>query len=192
MTLLILGTLSIAGVIYGVLASLSVALNAIYTKKMLPVVSDNIWRLTLYNNLNAAVLFMPLIVVFGEVSSVVKFPLLLNYAFWGLMTAGGVFGFAMSFVTGLQIQVTSALTHNISGTAKAAAQTVMAVVWFQEVKYFLWWLSNAVVLVGSAAYTWVKQQEMKANFKNQQRSQVTAKRPPENESEIEPLKKEDV
>ena len=36
-------------------------------------------------------------------------------------------------MTGLQIKVTSPLTHNISGTAKAAAQTVLATQWFQEV-----------------------------------------------------------
>lgn len=53
-------------------------------------------------------------------------------------------------------QATSPLTHNISGTAKAAAQTVMAVVWWAEVKTLLWWASNAVVLSGSAAYTYVR------------------------------------
>ena len=41
--------------------------------------------------------------------------------------------FAIGYVTGLQIKVTSPLTHNISGTAKAAAQTVLATQWFQEV-----------------------------------------------------------
>jgi GDP-fucose transporter C1 len=30
--------------------------------------------------------------------------------------------------------VTSPLTHNISGTAKAAAQTVLATYWFHEVR----------------------------------------------------------
>jgi solute carrier family 35 (GDP-fucose transporter), member C1 len=45
------GTLSVVGVIYGVLASLCVALNAIYTKKTLPMVGDSIWRMTMYNNL---------------------------------------------------------------------------------------------------------------------------------------------
>jgi GDP-fucose transporter C1 len=43
------------------------------------------------------------------------------------------FRFAIGYVTGLQIKVTSPLTHNISGTAKAAAQTVLATQWFQEV-----------------------------------------------------------
>ena len=51
--------------------------------------------------------------------------------FWLLMTLSGAMGFMMSYVTGLQIQVASALTHNISGTAKAAFQTLLAVLWFQ-------------------------------------------------------------
>lgn len=57
-------------------------------------------------------------------------------------------------------KVTSPLTHNISGTAKACAQTVIATQWYNETKSFLWWTSNIVVLVSSAAYTRVKQLEM--------------------------------
>ena len=81
------------------------------------------------------------------------------------MTLGGIFGFAIGYVTGLQIKVTSPLTHNISGgyckpyelkdnvmiltgTAKAAAQTVLATQWFSETKSLLWWTSNMVVLAG--------------------------------------------
>ena len=51
-----------------------------------------------------------------------------------MMTIGGVFGFGIGYVTGLQIKATSPLTHNISGTAKAAAQTVLATHWFHEVR----------------------------------------------------------
>ncbi len=57
-----LGDLSVHGVVYGVLASLFVALNAIYVKKILPIVDNDSWKLTLYNNLNAFVLFVPLMV----------------------------------------------------------------------------------------------------------------------------------
>ena len=46
------------------------------------------------------------------------------------------------------------------GTAKAAAQTVLATYWFDETKSLLWWLSNMVVLGGSMAYTRVRQIEM--------------------------------
>lgn len=158
------GSLSIAGVIFGVLASLFVALNAIYTKKMLPLVKGNIWQLTMYNNLNACLIFIPLMIFNNEIRLLGLFEHFYDLKFWLLMFLSGVFGFAMGYVTGLQIEVTSALTHNISGTAKAAAQTVLAVVYYNEYKPFLWWLSNSVVLIGSAAYTWVKQNEMKAKF----------------------------
>lgn len=58
------------------------------------------------------------------------------------------------------MQVTSPLTHNISGTAKAAAQTVLATQVNAEIKSFMWWVSNVVVLLGSAAYARVRQLEM--------------------------------
>ena len=58
------------------------------------------------------------------------------------------------------MQVTSPLTHNISGTAKAAAQTVLATQVNSEIKSFMWWVSNVVVLLGSAAYARVRQLEM--------------------------------
>jgi len=154
------GSFSLSGTIYGVLASLFVALFSIYTKKVMPVVDGNIWALTFYNNINACFLFVPLMVVFGEISVVTSFEHLLDLSFWSMMTVGGIFGFAIGYVTGLQIKVTSPLTHNISGTSKAAAQTVLATYWFSEVKPFWWWVSNLVVLVGSGAYARVRQLEM--------------------------------
>jgi GDP-fucose transporter C1 len=84
--------------------------------------------------------------------------------FWSLMFVSGLCGFAIGYVTSLQIKVTSPLTHNVSGTAKACAQTVIATYWYSEVKGWLWWLSNLIVLIGSAAYTNVKQQEMRDNY----------------------------
>uniref|UniRef100_A0AAF5PH14 Sugar phosphate transporter domain-containing protein n=1 Tax=Wuchereria bancrofti TaxID=6293 RepID=A0AAF5PH14_WUCBA len=154
------GTLSVSGVIFGVAASMFVALNAIYTQRTLPSVGDSIAQLTLYNNINALVLFLPIILFFGDITEVFYFHYLTSLRFWTLMTLSGIFGFLMSYITGWQIQVTSPLTHNISGTAKAAAQTVIAVVWWQEMKPLLWWVSNAVVLSGSAMYTMVKRKEM--------------------------------
>ncbi|KAI7813908.1 putative GDP-fucose transporter 1 [Triplophysa rosa] len=155
------GSLSWTGVIFGVLASLCVCLNAIFTKKVMPVVDGNLWKLSYYNNLNASVLFIPLIVVFGEVGNLSQFTRLTHLHFWGMMILGGVFGFAIGYVTGLQIKFTSPLTHNVSGTAKACAQTVLAVAYDASSKSVLWWTSNMMVLAGSFAYTWVKGLEMK-------------------------------
>ncbi|XP_058924424.1 GDP-fucose transporter 1 isoform X1 [Kogia breviceps] len=155
------GTLSWTGTLFGVLASLCVSLNAIYTKKVLPAVDGSLWRLTFYNNVNACVLFLPPLLLLGELPALYKFPQLGSAHFWGVMTLGGLFGFAIGYVTGLQIKFTSPLTHNVSGTAKACAQTVLAVLYYEETKSFLWWMSNTMVLGGSSAYTWVRGWEMK-------------------------------
>lgn len=155
------GTLSWTGTLFGVLASLCVSLNAIYTKKVLPAVDGSIWRLTFYNNANACVLFLPLLLALGELRALLAFPQLGSAHFWAMMTLGGLFGFAIGYVTGLQIKFTSPLTHNVSGTAKACAQTVLAVLYYEEAKSFLWWTSNMMVLGGSSAYTWVRGREMK-------------------------------
>uniref|UniRef100_K9IJV7 Putative gdp-fucose transporter n=1 Tax=Desmodus rotundus TaxID=9430 RepID=K9IJV7_DESRO len=155
------GTLSWTGTLFGVLASLCVSLNAIYTKKVLPVVDNSIWRLTFYNNVIACILFLPLLLLLGELRTLRLFVQLDSAHFWGMMTLGGLFGFAIGYVTGLQIKFTSPLTHNVSGTAKACAQTVLAVLYYEETKSFLWWTSNLMVLGGSSAYTWVRGWEMK-------------------------------
>ena len=157
---LLAGSLSYLGVFFGVSASLCVALYAIFTKKTLPSVDNNVWRLTLYNNVNGAIIFLPLIVIFGEVPTIIHFEALTSVKFWGFMFAAGVAGFAIGYVTGLQIQFTSPLTHNISGTAKACAQTVMGSIWYHEPRSGMWWFSNMVVLFGSFMYTMVKRWEM--------------------------------
>ncbi|XP_054473925.1 GDP-fucose transporter 1 isoform X2 [Anoplopoma fimbria] len=155
------GSLSWTGVFFGVVASACVSLNAIYTKKVMPAVDGNIWKLSYYNNVNACVLFLPLLLVSGELSHIASITRLSDLGFWGMMTLGGVFGFAIGYVTGLQIKFTSPLTHNVSGTAKACVQTVIAVVYNSSSKSLLWWTSNMMVLCGSSAYTWVKSREMK-------------------------------
>ena len=60
--------LSIFGTAAGVLASIFVSLNGIYTAKILPVVNNDKSMLLFYNNVNASFLFLPFIVLFeGQV-----------------------------------------------------------------------------------------------------------------------------
>jgi GDP-fucose transporter C1 len=95
---------SLLGTVSGILSSLFVSLNSIFTKKILPVVNDNHWRLTFYNNLNACVLFVPLILLFETeliLSNVDK----MGMVFWSSMTVGGCLGFSIGIVTVLQIKV---------------------------------------------------------------------------------------
>ena len=169
---IVTGSLSYMGVFFGISASLCVALNAIFTKKILPAVNNNVWRLALYNNINGSVIFLPLIIFAGEIPVIYRFEHITSLFFWGVMLGAGVAGFAIGYVTGLQIQFTSPLTHNISGTAKACAQTVMGSAWFQESRSPMWWFSNMVVLLGSFLYTIVKRNEMAQAQKNSESQKV--------------------
>ncbi|XP_068155729.1 GDP-fucose transporter 1 isoform X2 [Drosophila tropicalis] len=148
------------GTVYGVLSSLALAMYSIQTKKSLSYVNQEVWLLSYYNNLYSTILFLPLIILNGELETIITYPHMWAAWFWAAMTLSGICGFAIGFVTALEIQVTSALTHNISGTAKACAQTVIATQYYRDVRSALWWTSNIVVLLASAAYTRVKQLEM--------------------------------
>lgn len=156
-----LGSVTYSGVFYGVMGSLFVALNAIYTKKILKVVEQDIWKLTLYNNFNACVIFIPFI-LFTETENIISFPKLFDSYFVFAMIVAGSLGFSMGYVTSLQIKATSPLTHNVSGTAKSYVQTFLGVVYYSEVKTALWWLSNVFVLMGAALYSHTRNAEMKA------------------------------
>ncbi|CDW53652.1 GDP fucose transporter 1 [Trichuris trichiura] len=160
----ILGSFSLVGVILGVLSTIFVALNAIYTKKMLPVVEDSTWQLAFYNNFNSLFVFLPLILVSGEVSEIMNLRKGFPPNFWLLLISSGIFGFLISYLTVLQVKVTSALTHNVSATAKSAFQTVLAVIVYSESKDMLWWASNVVVLISSFAYSYVRHREMEATL----------------------------
>lgn len=161
------GSFSFIGTIFGILGSLTLSLYSIYTKKSLPYVNDEIWLLSYYNNVYSSFLFLPLIIIAGEIPVIYNYQHLFELWFWMVMTVGGICGFAIGFVTALQIKVTSPITHNISGTAKACAQTVIATQWFNDTKSILWWTSNAIVLIGSALYARVKQIEIEIKHRQQ-------------------------
>ncbi|TPP61258.1 GDP-L-fucose transporter [Fasciola gigantica] len=153
-----LGSLSVLGACFGIGSSVTCALNSIMTAKCLPKLDGSVWRLTFYNNINAVVLLIPAVLL-TETTALRNSVEIFNPWSWCVMLLSGLLGFAIGYVSALQIQVTSPLTHNVSGTAKAAAQTVLAVAIFQEVKSPSWWLSNLIVLLGSAAYAYVRQKE---------------------------------
>lgn len=91
------------------------------------------------------------------------------------MLLSGLLGFLIQFSSVLQIKITSPLTHNISGTVKSCLQTVIAVVYYNQMKTILWWLSNLLVIAGSLAYTRIRQIEMKDNFIKQQQTDKDSK-----------------
>jgi GDP-fucose transporter C1 len=150
---------SLIGTVSGVLSSLFVSLNSIFTKKVLPVVDDNHWKLTFYNNVNASILFVPLVLIFEYDILKEATQQLTSQEFWVAMTVAGFFGFSIGIVTVLQIKATSPLSHNISGTAKAAVQSLMAFyIWGNE-PTVMGVLGIFTTLGGSLLYTFVKMGE---------------------------------
>lgn len=87
-----------------------------------------------------------------------NFDKLFSLFFWAAMGLSGVMGFAIGLVTVMQVKATSPLTHNISGTAKASVQSLMA--------FYIWGNEATVggiagifmVIFGSGLYTWVQMQ----------------------------------
>lgn len=164
----VIGSLSVIGVFFGVASSLFTSLFSIYTKKTLAKLDKNIWVLILYDNINAIVLCTPLLIIHGDVQSLIS-EKVVSTSFWFLLSISGVMAFFISIATNASIKYTSPLTHNISGTAKACFQTVIAVIYSHEHKSSLWWISNVTILIASAAYSRIKQMEMerKANYSSQ-------------------------
>ena len=152
---------SMMGSLFGVAASAFVSLNSIYTRKVLPAVDGDKWRLTAYNNVNACIIFIPLMLLTGELDILTQYTdVLVNPAFWGAMLVSGAFGTLIGIASVLQIQTTSPLTHNISGTAKAAVQSILAVqIWHNEMTSAAW-LGLVLVLGGSLTYAYVRKLEM--------------------------------
>lgn len=152
---------SLIGTSFGVISSCFVSLNAIYTKKVMPLVDNDKWKLAYYNNVNASFLFVPFMFLANEHNIVIEHSaLLFELYFWVMMIIAGILGFLIGIVTVMQINMTSPLTHNISGTAKACVQTILAYIIWQNPSTFKANLGVALVIFGSMLYTYVRMKEM--------------------------------
>ncbi|XP_006609224.1 GDP-fucose transporter 1 [Apis dorsata] len=161
------GSLSVLGTIFGVLGSLTLSLYSIHMKQVLSTLNQDIWLLSYCNNAYSIIIFLPLIILNGEHITVYNYDKIGSFYFWLVMIIGGICGFAIGYATALQIKVTSPLTHNISGTAKACVQTILATYWFNEKKSFMWWISNFIVLSASAIYAKLRQLDLSKKYKEE-------------------------
>lgn len=101
----ITGSLSIAGLIFGVLGSLSLSLYSIFTKKVLPFVNGEIWALSYANNIYSTLLLIPMMLLNKEVSELINYTGFKDLYFWFIISVGGLCGFTIGFFTTLQIKV---------------------------------------------------------------------------------------
>lgn len=161
--------ISFVPVMVGVLSSVFVSLFSIYTQQALDAVERNPWLLQTVVNINAVILIMPLLPITGETSVIInQFGAIFSGRVLFCLIVSGILGFLIGIFTNLQIKYTSALTHNISGTSKSCVQTLVAVLinneWYHSAS---WWCGSILVLVGSALYSYVRNQEMARSLAHQ-------------------------
>lgn len=150
------------GVFFGIMSSVFVALYSNFVKQTLASVGDDTWTLMFYNNVNAFFLMPFLIFGSGEHSE-----LLSNWTrFFDrdtllLILSSGVFGFLINIASFLQIKMTSPLTHNVSGIAKAGVQTIIAYLFFGNPPTFKGISGLLLVLGGSFFYGYFRSSEPK-------------------------------
>jgi len=126
-------------------------------KKILPVVDDNSEKLMIYNNLNAVFLLPIFIFTANEHVEIMRsVEVFSDVFFWEITIGAGIMGYLINFATYLQIKYTSPLSHNVSGTAKAAAQTVLALVIFRNPVSLQGLFGCAIVIIASSIYTQIK------------------------------------
>jgi len=90
---------SLLGTAAGVVSSVFVSLNGIFTSKVLAKVNDDKSLLLFYNNVNAMFLFVPLIIFFEKDIIIENSDKLTSLMFWVIMTITGCMGFAIGLVS---------------------------------------------------------------------------------------------
>ena len=140
-------------------------------------------KLTLVANIIASVAFIPVVVFTGQLASAIAAPELVDPFFWVFMLVTGVLGCLMTWVSAMQINVTSPVTHHISSNSKAVAQTIIAVMWYRETKRTLWWISVFMVVCGALSYAVVRMREENSS---QNKSKSPQSTPAVNHSSLKP------
>jgi len=148
------------GAACGICASFFVALYSIYVKRVFKIVKNDSWLLVSYNNLNAIVILPIIIIYCGESQSSINFLSLSSERYWFVIMISGIFGYLINIATYLQIEVTSPLSHNVSGTAKAGIQSFLAYLLFGNKVTLFSVLGLILTLAGSLSYSYFRLQDM--------------------------------
>ena len=143
----------LVGCAFGVASSLFVALNGILMKYALPTIDNDSVRLARSCNVNATVIFLPFLLVSSLFLQVDRWTSLLAYPhFWALTLISGLMSFAIGWISAIQIDITSPLTHHIIANTKAVLQTFIAIYYNGESKSLLWFVGDGMIVTGALTY----------------------------------------
>ena len=110
------------GIMYGVIASMMAALCGVFFKRFQNSMNVTSMQLTFNNCFICAVTLLPLVISTGQWTDFMNSDLCLDYVTWFLLVVSGGMSLTMGWISALQIQLTSPLSHNISINAKSLTQ----------------------------------------------------------------------
>ncbi|CUA72484.1 GDP-fucose transporter 1 [Rhizoctonia solani] len=161
-----------AGLLYGVLSAVAIAVHAVLIGAALPKVNGSALELAYWTNAGTAVLLTPVMLLDGEaqklwVMSQAWMDGSLQQATmnidWKVFLVGslvtGTFGFLFCVASLISIKVTSPVTHMFTSAVRSVLQTVLGVLIFKDIITTNRLASIAVILFGSCLYTWVKSKD---------------------------------
>ncbi|QRW15075.1 GDP-fucose transporter 1 [Ceratobasidium sp. AG-Ba] len=169
-----------AGLIYGALGALAIAIHAVLIGAALPIVNGSALELAYWTNAGSAIILAPLVVFNGEGARVYAALQSGYQVSWGVGAAQsavansgdinwsvfivgslvtGAFGFLLCVATLISIKVTSPVTHMFTSAARSVLQTALGAWLFKDILTVNRVASIAVILFGSCLYTWVKSRE---------------------------------
>lgn len=149
----LLNSLTLTGVLYGILASLFAALCGIYMKRVDKVVEGSSLKVSLMNNVNSFIFLLPLVLSTGQLQFVWTSGELHDSILWWRLLLTGVLSLLVGWTSAKVISITSPVTHHISINAKSLLQTLLAVMINAEKKTTLWWFGNLLVMAGIVIYS---------------------------------------
>lgn len=151
---------SVGGLVWGFLASVTLSLYSIFTKKITSALGNDTLKLFSYTNFTAMAV-LPLVILgatdeLAELRSARAQELLRSWSFALMTLVTGVSGTLVNVASILQIQRTSSLTHNVSGTAKAAVQSVLGWAFAHKPTSLTTILGTAVTTFGCGLYSYIR------------------------------------
>lgn len=162
-------TVSLLGIAFGLISSLTTATHAVIIKRSLSLVNGDAIQLAWYSNVLSSLALIPVLFLVGEAPEILTLltsPLylpsgelsLLSRFLWGSLVTG-IVGWMLSIAGVLSIKITSPITHMISSAVRGILQSAMGVWVFGDIITTGRGASIAIILGGSTWYTWAKNDE---------------------------------
>ncbi|KZO99636.1 hypothetical protein CALVIDRAFT_560978 [Calocera viscosa TUFC12733] len=147
------------GVVYGLAASLTVAVQAVLIKRSLPYVKGSAIQLAYWRNLGSAFVLLLFLLARGEAHQLHALLVSRQWDWhtfaWGNLVTG-IVGFMICVAGTLSVKVTSPITHMFSSAARSVLQVLIGVRLLGDSMNLQKAASIGVILAGTLAYSQVQ------------------------------------